>query len=259
MSLIQFSHYQYSILLANSFATLCMWILKRLQQSSTKTLSLFLGISLWYSWRSNWKRALCGLCSYRTFMQIVSLYCAMTHPAFILIPLVIPFTLSFYLWFIPTVENTAHFLVAQIKLKQLFFTLTLLFLDTCKAGVKIRSLAGPMSIFPPHLGESGFHPKGPHSNFSCLSYLKTNRYQKSKSYFSFNCFLRGMKTPIFSWCGVLPAWLIHIGYYTKWHSVTPCRKTKKYSWLASNHWFVTFLPSHKHQRTCMQVSISLKL
>lgn len=53
-----------------------------------------------------------------TFMEIISSLC---HDITLLIS---PFTLSFYLWFILTVENTAHLLVAQIKLKP-FFLLSL--------------------------------------------------------------------------------------------------------------------------------------
>lgn len=133
----------------------------------------------------------------------------MTHPAFIFIPLISPFTFSFYLWFILTVENTAHFLVAQIKLKHFFFILTILLLDTYKVEVKIRSLVRAMCIPQPPSGKPGFHPKGLHSDVSCLSSLKTSRCQKIKSFFLFNSFLREMQiTPIFSQCGVLPIWLI---------------------------------------------------
>lgn len=83
----------------------------------------------------------------------------MTHPAFILIPLVIPFTFSFYLWFIPTVENTAHFLVAQIKLKQLF----LLSPYSSWTYVKQESKSGPWlgrwAYFHHIWGNQGFIPK----------------------------------------------------------------------------------------------------
>lgn len=83
----------------------------------------------------------------------------MTYPAFILTLLISPFTLSFYLWFILTVENTAHFLVAQIKLKPFF----LLSPYSSWTHTKKKSKWGPWldkGVYFSHLqGNQAFIPK----------------------------------------------------------------------------------------------------